>query len=39
MNSEDVCIHVCVCEQYGMKHAGGVEHVPVGWDEWHGLVS
>jgi len=25
--------------QYGKKAAGGVEHVPPGWDEWHGLVS
>jgi len=24
--------------QYGKKVAGGVEHVPRGWDEWHGLV-
>ncbi|GFS00117.1 N-acetylglucosamine-6-sulfatase-like [Elysia marginata] len=25
--------------QYGFKRTGGVEHVPPGWDEWHGLVG
>ncbi|KAK3783048.1 hypothetical protein RRG08_018880 [Elysia crispata] len=25
--------------QYGFKKTGGVEHVPPGWDEWHGLVG
>ncbi|XP_014667749.1 PREDICTED: N-acetylglucosamine-6-sulfatase-like isoform X2 [Priapulus caudatus] len=25
--------------QYGKSEAGGVEHVPPGWDEWHGLVG
>lgn len=25
--------------QYGYKPAGGVEHVPPGWDHWNGLVS
>ena len=31
---------VATCEmfQYGMKSVGGIEHVPPGWDEWHGLV-
>ncbi|KAL5006866.1 hypothetical protein ScPMuIL_015672 [Solemya velum] len=25
--------------QYGMKAAGGVQHVPTGWDSWLGLVG
>lgn len=25
--------------QYGKDKAGGVKHVPPGWDEWHGLVG
>ncbi|XP_077541600.1 N-acetylglucosamine-6-sulfatase-like isoform X2 [Haemaphysalis longicornis] len=25
--------------KYGYKRAGGVEHVPVGWDHWAGLVG
>ena len=25
--------------RYGMKEAGGVEHVPPGWDWWNGLVG
>lgn len=24
--------------QYGSKKAGGVEHVPPGWDHWFALV-
>ncbi|KAH3877270.1 N-acetylglucosamine-6-sulfatase-like [Dreissena polymorpha] len=24
---------------YGAEHAGGVKHVPTGWDFWHGLVG
>ena len=24
--------------QYGHPAAGGVEHVPPGWDNWYGLV-
>ncbi|KAM4635001.1 glucosamine (N-acetyl)-6-sulfatase (Sanfilippo disease IIID), b [Polymixia lowei] len=25
--------------QYGRKEAGGVAHVPPGWDQWHALVG
>ncbi|XP_077352948.1 glucosamine (N-acetyl)-6-sulfatase (Sanfilippo disease IIID), b isoform X2 [Festucalex cinctus] len=25
--------------QYGKKEAGGVGHVPPGWDQWHALVA
>jgi len=25
--------------QYGSKAAGGVKHVPKGWDHWNGLVG
>ncbi|XP_061656938.1 glucosamine (N-acetyl)-6-sulfatase (Sanfilippo disease IIID), b isoform X1 [Syngnathoides biaculeatus] len=25
--------------QYGLKEAGGVGHVPPGWDQWHALVG
>ncbi|XP_005105830.2 N-acetylglucosamine-6-sulfatase isoform X1 [Aplysia californica] len=25
--------------QYGQPGAGGVEHIPPGWDDWHGLVG
>ncbi|XP_030624182.1 glucosamine (N-acetyl)-6-sulfatase (Sanfilippo disease IIID), b [Chanos chanos] len=25
--------------QYGTKEAGGVSHVPPGWDQWHALVQ
>uniref|UniRef100_A0A671LUM2 N-acetylglucosamine-6-sulfatase n=1 Tax=Sinocyclocheilus anshuiensis TaxID=1608454 RepID=A0A671LUM2_9TELE len=25
--------------QYGSKDAGGVDHVPPGWDQWHALVG
>lgn len=25
--------------QYGFPRSGGVEHIPPGWDEWHGLVG
>lgn len=25
--------------QYGSKSAGGVAHVPSGWDSWNGLVG
>ncbi|XP_077479073.1 glucosamine (N-acetyl)-6-sulfatase (Sanfilippo disease IIID), b [Stigmatopora argus] len=25
--------------QYGKKEAGGVSHVPPGWDQWHALVG
>ncbi|XP_028274098.1 glucosamine (N-acetyl)-6-sulfatase (Sanfilippo disease IIID), b [Parambassis ranga] len=25
--------------QYGKKEAGGVEHVPPGWDQWHALAG
>jgi len=25
--------------QYGFKATGGPEHVPVGWDDWNGLVG
>ncbi|XP_038061559.1 N-acetylglucosamine-6-sulfatase-like isoform X1 [Patiria miniata] len=25
--------------QYGTKDAGGVAHIPPGWDEWNGLVK
>ncbi|GFO01069.1 N-acetylglucosamine-6-sulfatase-like [Plakobranchus ocellatus] len=25
--------------QYGFKKTGGVEHIPVGWDDWHALVG
>lgn len=32
-------INPSLCPQYGSKDAGGVGHVPPGWDQWHALVS
>lgn len=32
-------VNPSLCPQYGSKDAGGVGHVPPGWDQWHALVS
>ena len=32
--------HLSLCvPQYGERSAGGVSHIPVGWDWWVGLVG
>uniref|UniRef100_A0A3B3T2M7 Glucosamine (N-acetyl)-6-sulfatase (Sanfilippo disease IIID), b n=1 Tax=Paramormyrops kingsleyae TaxID=1676925 RepID=A0A3B3T2M7_9TELE len=31
--------HFSLSLQYGKKEAGGVSHVPPGWDQWHALVG